>query len=41
LAFEEELKRCRINVTLRERRGQDIDAGCGQLRSQFLKDKES
>jgi 23S rRNA (adenine2503-C2)-methyltransferase len=38
LAFEEELKRCRVNVTLRERRGHDISAGCGQLRSQFLKD---
>ncbi len=38
LAFEEELKRCHVNVTLRERRGQDINAGCGQLRSQFLRD---
>ena len=38
LAFEEELKRCHVNVTLRERRGQDINAGCGQLRSQFLKE---
>src|SRR4030043_1321297 len=38
LAFENELKRLGINVTLRERRGQDIDAGCGQLRSRFLKD---
>jgi 23S rRNA (adenine2503-C2)-methyltransferase len=38
LAFEEELNRCRVNVTLRERRGQDINAGCGQLRSQFLKE---
>ena len=41
LAFEEELKRCRVNVTLRERRGQDINAGCGQLRSQFLKENHS
>jgi 23S rRNA (adenine2503-C2)-methyltransferase len=38
LAFENELKRCHINVTLRERRGQDIKAGCGQLRSRFLKE---
>ncbi len=36
LAFEEELKQCHINVTLRQRRGQDIDAGCGQLRSHFI-----
>ncbi|MDD5338139.1 MAG: 23S rRNA (adenine(2503)-C(2))-methyltransferase RlmN [Dehalococcoidales bacterium] len=40
LAFEDELKRLHLNVTLRERRGQDINAGCGQLRSQFLKNKE-
>ncbi|OGN94803.1 MAG: 23S rRNA (adenine(2503)-C(2))-methyltransferase [Chloroflexi bacterium RBG_13_51_18] len=40
LAFENELKRCHINVTLRQRRGQDIDAGCGQLRSRFLKNAE-
>jgi len=33
LAFEHELKQYHINVTLRESRGQDIDAGCGQLRS--------
>ena len=38
LAFEDELKLCRVNVTLRERRGQDIDAGCGQLRSRFLRE---
>jgi 23S rRNA (adenine2503-C2)-methyltransferase len=37
LAFEDELKRNRINVTLRRSRGQDIAAGCGQLRSRFLK----
>jgi 23S rRNA (adenine2503-C2)-methyltransferase len=41
LAFKEELIHCHVNVTLRERRGQDINAGCGQLRSQFLKEKES
>jgi 23S rRNA (adenine2503-C2)-methyltransferase len=33
LAFENELKKNNINVTLRESRGQDISAGCGQLRS--------
>jgi 23S rRNA (adenine2503-C2)-methyltransferase len=38
LAFEDELKQRHINVTLRERRGQDIDAGCGQLRSRFLQE---
>jgi 23S rRNA (adenine2503-C2)-methyltransferase len=38
VAFEEELKQCHVNVTLRERRGQDIDAGCGQLRSRFLRE---
>ena len=40
LAFENELKRLNVNVTLRQRRGQDIDAGCGQLRSRFLKDAD-
>ena len=38
LAFEDELKKSHVNVTLRERRGQDIDAGCGQLRSRFLRE---
>jgi 23S rRNA (adenine2503-C2)-methyltransferase len=38
LAFENELKRHHVNVTPRESRGQDIDAGCGQLRSRYLKD---
>jgi 23S rRNA (adenine2503-C2)-methyltransferase len=33
LAFERELRLSRINATLRQPRGQDIDAGCGQLRS--------
>jgi len=37
LAFENELKRHHVNVTFRESRGQDIDAGCGQLRSRYLK----
>ncbi len=43
LAFENELKRQHINVTLRKSRGQDISAGCGQLRSRYLekKDKET
>ena len=38
LAFENELKRQHVNVTLRESRGQDIDAGCGQLRGRYLKE---
>jgi 23S rRNA (adenine2503-C2)-methyltransferase len=37
LAFEQELKQYHVNATLRESRGQDIDAGCGQLRGRFLK----
>ncbi|OGO01174.1 MAG: 23S rRNA (adenine(2503)-C(2))-methyltransferase [Chloroflexi bacterium RBG_13_52_12] len=37
LAFENELEKCHVKVTLRAARGQDIDAGCGQLRSRFLK----
>ena len=36
LAFQHELKNRSINCTLRQSRGQDIDAGCGQLRSRFL-----
>jgi len=36
LAFENELKKQSINVTLRVSRGQDIDAGCGQLKSRYL-----
>ncbi len=35
LTFEGELKRLHITSTLRQPRGQDIDAGCGQLRSRF------
>ena len=38
-AFEQELKRLRITCTVRARKGVDIDAGCGQLRSRFLKQK--
>ena len=36
LAFQQELKNRGINCTLRQSRGQNIDAGCGQLRSRFL-----
>ena len=36
LAFQRELKRLNINCTLRQGRGIDIDAGCGQLRSRLL-----
>jgi 23S rRNA (adenine2503-C2)-methyltransferase len=36
LAFEHELIMHHVNVTLRESRGRDINAGCGQLRSRFL-----
>ena len=35
LAFEEELKRLRTQCTVRQSRGVDIDAGCGQLRSRY------
>ncbi len=35
LAFERELRRWHIACTIRQPRGQDIDAGCGQLRSRF------
>lgn len=35
LAFQKELKRWHITCTLRQGRGLDIDAGCGQLRSRF------
>lgn len=35
LAFECELRRSGIACTLRQSRGQDINAGCGQLRSRF------
>lgn len=38
LVFENELKQQHVNVTLRERRGQDINAGCGQLRGCVLRD---
>lgn len=35
LAFEQELTHSHVTGTLRQRRGWDIDAGCGQLRSRF------
>ena len=35
LAFEKELRTLRINCTLRQSRGVDIDGGCGQLRSRY------
>ncbi len=41
LAFQGELKRLHIPCTLRQRRGLDIDAGCGQLRSRFMASYES
>jgi 23S rRNA (adenine2503-C2)-methyltransferase len=39
LKFEEHLKLAGINCTLRMSRGQDIEAGCGQLRSAYLPEK--
>jgi 23S rRNA (adenine2503-C2)-methyltransferase len=36
MAFEDELKRLRITVTLRKSFGRDISAGCGQLKSQII-----
>jgi 23S rRNA (adenine2503-C2)-methyltransferase len=33
IAFEDELKRLRITVTLRRSFGRDINGGCGQLKS--------
>lgn len=36
IVFQRELKDKGINCTLRQSRGQDIDAGCGQLRSRFV-----
>ena len=35
LAFEQELRLAGVNSTLRVSRGQDIQAGCGQLRSAY------
>ncbi len=39
LSFQQELKNRGVNCTFRQSRGQDIDAGCGQLRSRFASDK--
>jgi 23S rRNA (adenine2503-C2)-methyltransferase len=39
LAFQKALQTRGITCTLRQSRGQDIDAGCGQLRSRFLMQK--
>jgi 23S rRNA (adenine2503-C2)-methyltransferase len=36
LAFDRELRRLGIGSTIRQRRGLDIDAGCGQLRGRVL-----
>ncbi|MCX6013886.1 MAG: 23S rRNA (adenine(2503)-C(2))-methyltransferase RlmN [Chloroflexi bacterium] len=36
--FFAELERLHIQCTIRQRKGLDIDAGCGQLRSRFYKD---
>ncbi len=36
LTFENELKRLKVACTLRQPRGLDIHAGCGQLRSRYL-----
>ncbi len=35
-SFKQELERLGINATLRQSRGQEINAGCGQLRSRFI-----
>ncbi len=40
-AFQAELHRQQILCTLREKRGLDIDGGCGQLRSRFLSAPEA
>ena len=39
LSFQQALQTRGITCTLRQSRGQDIDAGCGQLRSRFLTQK--
>ena len=36
-AFFDQLKKRRLNVTLRKEQGSDIDAACGQLRSKHIK----
>lgn len=37
-AFAKELERHHVNATVRQPRGQDIDAGCGQLRTRYMED---
>jgi 23S rRNA (adenine2503-C2)-methyltransferase len=39
LAFASQLRQLGINTTLRQPRGQDIAAGCGQLRSRYQADE--
>jgi 23S rRNA (adenine2503-C2)-methyltransferase len=39
--FATELERRGVNVTIRDTRGKDIDAACGQLRAKATSDKES
>lgn len=39
-SFKQELEKLGINATIRHSRGQDINAGCGQLRSRFMVDKK-
>jgi 23S rRNA (adenine2503-C2)-methyltransferase len=39
LSFKQELEKQGINATVRQSRGQDINAGCGQLRSRFIMGK--
>ena len=36
-SFFDQLKKRRLNVTLRREQGSDIDAACGQLRSKHIK----
>ena len=38
--FYSQLKSRGINVTLRHKMGDDIDAACGQLRSKIMKEEE-
>ncbi len=41
IAFQARLEKSHINATIREERGADIDAGCGQLRSQVVEPPSS
>ena len=40
LAFQQVLQDARIRTTIRMRRGEDIAAGCGQLRGLELEDDD-